>query len=566
MKARRVEQSSDAAAPAGRTATGHRSPPWLLAAFSAALLLLGWAWFVRPGATYVSASMHDLVAFLDLMHRMGEAQQPYVDFKTPLGWLAVWLPHAGCLLQGGFAGALECADLLMLCAVLPLAVAALARRAPTGASVFVLVALFGIVAAPWRLGHGGWHSDPGLHYNHWGWALLTVLMLFGLPGAPSRGRRLVMDAASVGALLTILFFVKLSHFAAGLGFVLLFGVWRGEFRAGAIAGLAFLGLCVLCVQAVGGWVDDYIRAVLRIVEVARAAQPDDGNYTPITVARVLHTAHASLALLAMCCAAAAFAGRLNRSIVLHAGFAAAACTAVMTQDTNTPLLMFALTAFFVRLAAESPPRSSVRDMALLGMALHLLPTLSRQALAGAVFSFVAAGGQPEFATGLPKLEGVWVGGPSRVVNAFADGLPSWDAPADGFRWARWNRQQSSDGLSHGEYLETLHSGLALLRAQGGDAKRIMTLDGQNPFPALLGAPSPKGVPYDLIVNRQADRRTVADPSLVFGDAQWLMVPKFPLMQDSTRLILEAQAERLASAWDLAAENDHWRLLWRKGTA
>ena len=537
-----------------------RASPTLLAILSVALAILAWAAFVRPGATYVSASIHDFVAFLDLMHRMGEAQQPYVDFKTPLGWLAVWLPHVGRLLQGGFAGALECADLLMLCAVLPLAIAALARRVPVGASIFVLLALFGIVATPWRLGYGGWHSDPGVHYNHWGWALLTVLMLFGLPGASSRGRRFVMDAASIGALLSILFFVKLSHFAAGLGFVLLFGAWRGEFRKSACGGLAFLGLCVLCVHAVGGWVDDYIQNVLRVVEVARTAQPQDGNYTPITIARVLHTAHAGLALLAICLAAAAFAGQLTRSIVLHAGFAVVACTAVMTQDTNTPLLMFALTALFVRLAATFPSKSSIRALALLAMALHLLPTLSRQVLASAVFGFVAAGGQPEFAAGHPKLESVWIGGPSRTVNAFTDGLPSWGSPMDGFRWARGNLQHSPDELSHGEYLETLHSGLALLRAQDAGGTPIMTLDGQNPFPALLAAPPPKGVSYDLLVNRQMGRRTAADPSVVFGDARWLMVPKFPLAQDSTRLILKMQAKRLASEWELAAENDHWRLL------
>ena len=510
--------------------------------------------------------MHEPVVWLDLMHRLDLGQAPYADFHSPLGWLAMWLLHAGQLLQGGFAGAPEAADWLMLCAVLPLATVVLAGRAPIGAAIFVLIALLGMVAAPWRIGFSGWHSDPGLHYNHWGWALLTVLMLLWLPGPASR-RRAAVDALAVGALLSLLFFTKLTHFAAGLAFVALFGVPRRDSRASALAGTALFAGCVLCVQAAGGWVDDYLQENLRILEVVRSAQLEDGNFRPITLGRIWHEAHGGIALLILCCAAAWFTGSLNGTLALHALFAAAACAAVMLQDTSKPELMFPLTAFLTRLAATAPAQSPARNLALIGMALHLLPMLSKQVLASGVFGFVASGGMPAFATDLPRLEGVWVGGPSKAINAFADedGMAAWRSAGDAFRWARANPQQSGDELSHGEYLDTLRSGLSLLR-DAGVSGPVAVVDAINPFPALLGADPPNGVLIAIHINRQAGRETLADPNMVFGDALWLMAPKYPFMADANRLIREVQAERLANDWTPAAENEHWRLMRRKPPA
>ena len=239
----------------------------LLAALSVALLALDWLLFVRPGVTYAAVAPNDFLLFADLSHRFAHGQVPHVDFHSPMGWLAMWLLRAGFLMQGGFAGAPEAADLLMLAMLLPLACAVLAGRAPTGAAVALLCAIFGMTAAPWWLGSTGWSADPGLHYNHWGWSLLTVLLLVGLPGGGRR--RWLAEGAAVGALLSLLFFVKASQWAAGMGYVLLFGVALGGFRKAAALGLALFAAGVLVVQAAGGWVDDYLRDLLAALGTSR---------------------------------------------------------------------------------------------------------------------------------------------------------------------------------------------------------------------------------------------------------------------------------------------------------
>ena len=334
MEARRVERSLDAAAPAGRAVTERRSPPWLLAALSAALLLLDWAWFVRPGATYVSFSPEDFMQLADIVHRMASGQTPHVDFHAPLGWLALWLPYAGFLLQGGFAGALEAADLLMLAVLLPLACAVLAGRAPTWASASVLVALFGLVAAPWRMGEVGWLSDPGLHYNHWGWAFMTVALLLGLRGGRGEWR---VTAVAAGVLLSLALFTKATHFLACLGFVVLFGAVLGEFRRAAFWGMGLCAACAVAVHAAGGWVDDYAADLARAARVALSHDPlASGGFTPIPVLHAALGAYGDVAVVLALGAAAALSGGLRPRTALHGLFALAAGVAALTQDAAHP--------------------------------------------------------------------------------------------------------------------------------------------------------------------------------------------------------------------------------------
>ena len=541
--------------------TGRQSPPWLLAVLSAALLLLDWAWFVRPGATYVSVSPEDFMQLADLMHRLASGQTPHVDFHAPMGWLAMWLPYIGFLLQGGFAGALEAADMLMLAALLPLACHALAGRAPTWASVAVLVALFGLVAAPWRMGGSGWRSDPGLHYNHWGWAVLTVVLLLGLPGYAKGKWRAA--ATAVGALLSLALFTKVTHFLACLGFVILFGAVLGEFRRAACWGLGLCAACALAVQAAGGWVDDYAGDIVRATRISLAHEPDlAGGFIPIPLHRAVLEAYGDIAIVLALGAFATLAGGLRRRTALHCLFALAAGTAALTQDAMRPEHMPAVLACIVRIAAETSKGAPIRKMSAVATLLHLAPVLSKQALAGVVFSMGVSGGFPDFDSGLPRMKGVWFGGGGVTVNAFVDGRPQWRQPLDAMLWGRRPNHASTD-LSSAELLFALRSGVYLLHAAGAGQSRVMTLDFGNPFPALLDAPPPKGVLFSMFVGRQADRLTAADPALTLGDADCLMIPKFPVRWDSARLLLDGQSARLAADWRVTAENEHWRLLRRE---
>ena len=391
---------------AGTNPLAKCASPAVLAALSAALLALDWLLFVRPGVTYAAVAPNDFLLFADLSHRIAQGQVPHVDFHTPQGWLSMWLLRAGFLMQGGFAGAPEAADMLMLAMLLPLACIVLAGRVPLGAAAALLAAVFGMTAAPWWMGSTGWITDPGLHYNHWGWSLLTILLLTGLPGGG--GRRWLADGAAVGALLSLMFFVKASYWAAGMGFVLLFGIALGEFRKAAAFGLSLFAAGVLSVQAAGGWIDDYMRDLLAAA-VTAGGPLLDGGHRPMSTLDALFGVRADVALLVMALFAAAAWGRLPPRMALHALFTLAVCLAVMTQNSQAPNLMGALSAFLIRLAVASPIGSRTRRFSWAALLLHLAPAFARQAMATGAFvvALIGGGGGGSRSIGCPRPCRAW---------------------------------------------------------------------------------------------------------------------------------------------------------------
>ena len=161
------------------------------------------------------------------------------------------------------------------------------------------------------------------------------------------------------------------------------------------------------------------------------------------------------------------------------------------------------------------------------------------------------------------MAGVWFGQEfRRSVNAI-DERASWRSLDDAFVWGRSHSGRIRNPyLSSAEYRGSLQSGVNLLRAAGADKGRVASLDFNNPFPVLLDAPPPKGVLFCLHVNRHLGPANAGDAGLILGDAQWLMIPALPYMQETTALLLGALAAHLDAHWAPAASNELWTLLRR----
>ena len=401
--------------------------PWpTLAMATACLLALAIALFVLPTATYTAKVPHDILGYFDVMHRLSMDQQPHVDYHTPIGWLAYGLPWLGHLALDQFGGALEFGSAIMLATLLPLAAVALHGRAPTGPGLLLLFALFAVVAVPWPLSESGLAANQVAHYNRWGWALLTTLLLFGLPaGVGGQGARhplagAAVESAAVAALLSLLFFLKATYFAVGLVFVLFFGVALGRFRRTGAWGLAAFLLVVLGVQGTGGWVDDYLGDLLRTYAAVSEPGAEARDETPGALG-VLEATLTTLGLAAMACGVAWLVKRLPLQDMLLAAYILASCVALATQNSSAPDVLFALLALFVWMAARCPRGSTHRRLVMAGMWIFLLPVFSRQLLATLVFLMAAHGACPGCAPGLPRMEGAWFGGLG-TANAFDAGV------------------------------------------------------------------------------------------------------------------------------------------------
>ena len=539
-----------------------------LAAASVILLALAVVVFVLPAATYTAKVPNDIFGFFDAMHRMRLGQRPHVDFHTALGWLAFALPYLGHSTLDQFGGALEFGNVALFAILLPLAAFALHGRAPTGAAVLLQVALFAVVCVPWPLGESGFVSSQVAYYNRWGWALLTTLLLFGLPtqdagvrGTLRLSALFAAESAAITTLLFLLFFVKATYFAVGFVFVLVFGVALGRFRQSGSWGLAGLAFVALAMQGSGGWIDDYVRDLLDVLAAVAEPGPEARDKMP-TVFDVMYTTTGTLGLVAFACAVAGFLKRLNWQDVLLIAYIMVSSVAIATQNSNDPKILFALLALLVSMAARCPRGTTHRRLVMASMWLVLMPAFCRQLLATVVFLFAAYGGCPDCGSKLPRMEGAWFGGMGGS-NAFVDKVTGDAVSArDAFLWVRRNTIHSHMDLSNPEYLHTLRTGLALLKQHGCEKDIVATTDYVNPFPMLLDAPPPKGTMLYMHVGRKINRDLATNRDFVFGDARCLMIPRFPVAIETTELLLDVQAVHLQVAWEQVAGNEHWLLLRR----
>ena len=531
----------------------------VLVVFCAALLALATWLFALPRATVTTYIPQDVWGFFDFIHRLDIGHLPHVDFHSPLGGLVFALPFFGFRVTGQLAGSLEIANVAMLTVALPIAAVLLYRRTTTGIAVVFLIALAGVVAIPWAAAESGLFVTHSMFYNRWGWGLVATLFLAALPLAPPiRGGtwtlriHFVAEALSIGVVLLLLFFIKVTYFLVALSFVVLFGAALARFLRTSLLGLAVFALTLLAVSLATEVVDDYLLDVVRAIDVAH--NPDTFRSTP-SFARIVETTLPHIALGVLAVGVAGLHRRWAAAQMFYFAFVLASCVALAHQNSQPPFF-FALINILIAAAMWCSHGSTHRRLIMVAMCLFLAPTISRQVVASASFHLIARGDFEMFSTDLPRMNNTWFG--NRAVNWFA--ADADESSASAFVWSRRYPAAPTMDLSMGEHLETLRSGVALLRQHGVTSEPVATLDYVNCFPTLLKGAAPRGVIYANHLGRMVNLDMAKRLTFIFGDAVYLMIPKFPLKQDSTAATLDLHREHLASAWRPVAENDHWRLL------
>ena len=545
------------AGPRGRAGGANCRFPVLVLAGAALFALAAWL-FAWPRATVTTYIPQDVWLLFDLIHRLDIGHAPHVDSHTPVGALDSALAFLAFRATGQLAGSLEIANVSMLAITLPIGAILLYRRTTSGIAIVFLIALAGMVVVPF-VGESGLLVTQALFYNRWGWGLIACLFLAVLPLAPPmRGGKWLLrthvaaEALSIAVALLLLFFLKITYFLVGLFFVVFFGVALARFLRTALLGLALFAPALLAVSLATGVVDDYLLDIARAIEVAR--NPGADRPTP-SVSHLIHTTLPHIALGVVAVGVGALQRRPAVAQILYFAFVLASCIALALQNSQPPFL-FALINVFVAVAASCSQRSPHRRLAMVAMCLFLAPTISRQIVASASFHLIARGDFQAFAADLPRMENAWFG--NRAVNWFAS--DATDGSVSAFVWARRHRAEVTIHLTMSEQLETLRSGVALLRQQGVGTEPVATLDYVNCFPTLLNATAPRGVLYVQHPGRQMNRTIAKDRNLVFGDAAYLMIPTFPVGQESTSTLLALHQDHLRSAWKTVARNDHWQLL------
>ena len=181
------------------------------------------------------------------------------------------------------------------------------------------------------------------------------------------------------------------------------------------------------------------------------------------------------------------------------------------------------------------------------------------------------------AAGLPVLCGVlailWVYAFGTALQSFCWSNSPWltnfqeTAYADTTRFDAHPLEDLFIGGFGGEapmpvsYSEKVNDGLRLLRKVGG-VHRVAALDFVNPFPFALGWPPVRGEMWCWHMGYSFSDTAHPSADEAFGDADVLMLPKYPGEHDSFTLLMWVYGGYFKSHFRVKATSEQWYLLTR----
>jgi len=539
-----------------------------IAAAYALLLMAGYLLFLWSPASVFTIITHDSLIFFDSTYRISNGLVPSSDFPTALGAAQLYLPAWAAWLIGGYGGSVELAS-VWVAVGLGLACAAIgAQRMPIAVTAVLLGVVFLVTVPAAMLERWGGESQTlvngeteiladnlswAMFYNRWGWAALIPLFMVLVPRRDRSTAPGLGEIAVLAAVLTFLFWLKVSYFAAGLGAAAVYaflnpGMWRTLAIGGAMtaAGIVAIGLMTGNLLA-------YINDILLAGKVSGARTESILGLIRRNMLEMLFAA-APLGILAAL-------GRFNWRDGLVAGFILLASMFVINQNGQLENLtaLIVLAAYgAVRVMGETDVQRVARVAAAgaFGM-LAASQVLDRGMVlidhAYAILREEAR--EPAQWASVPAFQGVYV--PERE-SMFSRAVSKSETPEARIHniWlsGQYGRRQE---LRQGEYMETLLAGMEDLAPVVKRGETVTTLDMTNPFPFLMNLRAPKGGWLTLHMNRTISEEVHPEPAVMFADADHVMIAKMSMVQSTADLMTDLYAPWLDENYGTRVETLYW---------
>ena len=392
-----------------------------------------------------------------------------------------------------------------------------------------------------------------MFYNRWGWAALIPLFMVLVPRRDRSTAPGLGEIAVLAAVLTFLFWLKVSYFAAGLGAAAVYaflnpGMWRTLAIGGAMtaAGIVAIGLMTGNLLA-------YINDILLAGKVSGARTESILGLIRRNMLEMLFAA-APLGILAAL-------GRFNWRDGLVAGFILLASMFVINQNGQLENLtaLIVLAAYgAVRVMGETDVQKVARVAAAgaFGM-LAASQVLDRGMVlidhAYAILREEAR--EPAQWASVPAFQGVYV--PERE-SMFSRAVSKSETPEARIHniWlsGQYGRRQE---LRQGEYMETLLAGMEDLAPVVKRGETVTTLDMTNPFPFLMNLRAPKGGWLTLHMNRTISEAVHPEPAAMFADADHVMIAKMSMVQSTADLMMDLYGPWLDENYGTRVETLYW---------
>ncbi len=405
-------------------------------------------------------------------------------------------------------------ELIVASAVFAAATAAAINRLPLLPAVLFVLFACQLILIPINIGDLVTSYSFAMSYNSYCWsgAAILSLILF-LP--PRGGVRVAwLDAAVAGSILTGLYFLKLTYFAAAmfeLGVALL---------VSRHVQLHYRTWCAVGVIVALNAVAPYNWAYLGDFWTALGAGAARENPTEQIITLFANTVELSLYTTGLAIAALLWRSRLAPlRLPVAIGLMILIGMAVLSQNAQSRGIPLGLIVSFLLYdwVRGADSIGSRRLAAGLMLALMILPAayVVRTAAIVAGYHYKATQGSSLFVVDRTNLRGLAVPSePDGILSAFSSGQ---------IDYTMFNRSRSVGPryeMSQYEYIQTLLEAAELFqsgRLRGG----TVLLDQVNPLPFMLGLPPLRGS------NLWMDEEFPAQPAeILFAEADYVLVPKF----------------------------------------
>jgi len=512
------------------------------------------------GLPVISALPWDMAIQLDGAWRIVHGQIPNVDFRAVIPPATLELSALGIVLGSSSAACITTGNLLLFLALTPYAWVT-ARRRFSAAYAWLFAVFVGLmVLAPRPLGDKIAAASYAMLYNRQGYALLSVIVVSVLvPVLPGVVKKPVLSGLGAGVLLALLAFSKLTFFAVGAAAIGLHVLFDRRARIWVMAAVLIgcIGTVMLLHAATGLDFIAYLRETEAIGRVYVQGKWKDVIEVTLKNLDQLFIVTA----LALLCAREPGDNRQSRpawskgTLLLSIGFlcaSALALTATSAQRFELPLCVVAgfMCVEWLRRGntdRTAHPGISTQASYVFG-AIILTPLLigpligkDTGALLRAVKSSVGDNAQSVRAEAFHSeaLYDFLILNDRTVVSELTPSQPASVYPGQ------------------------INDGIELVRQHAGGDSRIIALDFSNPFPFALQLPPAHGGSTSWLLNGSFSRRDYPAPTVVFGDADLVMIPTYERNGTTVAALMDIYGSYLERNFRLIGQTGMWMLYERK---
>ena len=514
---------------------------------------------VLPGRTYTGGYVWDLMIVYDGAQRVIMGQVPNREFHTPLGPLLYLLLAGGAWLSATAGGMMPLVTGIFALLILPLLLYTCSSRLPLLLALGFGVHIIILVIAPHLTGDIGISPTYGMFYNRFGWALLSLLILFALPHRDGFGGP-APDAIVLAAIWSIMFYLKASYAAVGGAYLLGLLAFPHARRA-AVMAIAASALLVLVVEFLWGGTLAYIADLRAAGAVSGAIQ---GGLRGLgkTVAE-----NVPGLFLFLCVVLLVLVRGVGLRYLLIAGFAASAGILVANQNFGGPGILILFPAALVLLLAPAPSGAKQQDSIPLG-GLLLSAAMIVPSDFAALYNYAG------------YAKNVLRGRSDDPVETRFNNLIARDAPHPVSQAAASPESRhgcgSTDptvlnlantsgpvGRLQSQYLETIRDGATVLTRDPALSGKVFTFDMANPFNAVLRRQPLVGGNQFYHADRTFSIASHLPAQEAFGGAEVVMIPKLPVNYPTFDYMRRLYGSYLLANYALVTRSACWDVYRRR---